>query len=98
MDSPKHTLSPNANQGMFFHHMAADPKVAMATEYVPLQEYLCTKGFEYHPIPRVSENLELKCKTDLEKSLYNYTDVDVLDDSNRFICHSDSCNEKESTY
>jgi len=87
---------PNTNQAMSFQQVAVDPKVAMATEYAPLQEYLLTKGFEYHPVTKIQANPELKGKTDLEKSLDNFTDVDVLDDDNRFICYS--CNREDSTY
>ena len=87
---------PNTNQAMSFQQSAVDPKVAMATKYAPLQDFLRTEGFEYHPVTKTQANPELKGKTDLEKSLDNFTDVDVLDDENRFIC--DSCNRENSTY
>ena len=80
---------------MIFQQTAVDLKVAMATEYAPLQEHLCKEGLEYHPVTEASTNTEL-IKTDLERSLNNYTDVDVLDDDNRFICNH--CHRKDSTY
>ncbi|XP_065907392.1 ubiquitin carboxyl-terminal hydrolase 16-like isoform X2 [Dysidea avara] len=61
-----------------------NPKVA--TEFTTLQQYLHNEGLHYHP----PSPARLPSALGLEQSLHNYTDVDVLDDDNRFICNS--CN------
>ena len=61
-----------------------NPKVA--TDFTTLQQYLHAKGLHYHP----PSSARLSSRLDLEQSLYNYTDVDILDDDNRFVCNS--CN------
>ena len=61
-----------------------NPKVA--TEFTTLQQYLHNEGLHYHPPSPARSPSTLG----LEQSLHNYTDIDVLDDDNRFICNN--CN------
>ena len=91
--SPEHvTLSPNLAPGMSSFEELDTKNVA--TEYVPLQKYLKGKGLHYHP-PSSKKTRKQNEWNDLEQSLHNYTDVDVLDDDNRFICNH--CNRNDST-
>ena len=69
------------------HHVDS----ALATDFTSLQQYLCDEGFQYHPLS--SKRFRLQGASGLEQSLYNYTDVDVLDDDNRFICNI--CNKND---
>jgi len=57
------------------------PKVA--TEFTALQEYLRNEGLHHHP-PFLERPLSTN---DLEQSLLDFTDVDVLGDDQRFICN-----------
>ena len=57
-------------------------------DFNSLQESLNGRGMEYSSIDLMS----LSPKTDLEKSLKEYINIDILDEENKFIC--DTCNAK----
>ena len=57
-------------------------------DFNSLQEYLNGRGMEYSSIDLMS----LSPKTDLEKSLKEYINIDILDEENKFIC--DTCRAK----
>ena len=56
---------------------------SIVTSKEKFNKYLKNKGLHYHnPLPSV--NFE----TQLEGCLWSFTKLDVLDDKNKFICHS----------
>jgi len=64
-----------------------NPKIA--TDFTILQQYLHDEGLHYHP----PSSRRLPSSLGLEQSLYDYTDIDVLDDENQFNCNN--CNKNE---
>ena len=82
------TLCPSPNPGN--NNTRNSTVNPIATEFRALQEYLRNKGFHYHP-PSLERPMS---NTDLEQALLDYTNVDVLDDDQRFICNQ--CNKEDS--
>jgi len=86
--SPTLRLSPNPGNNNT-RNSNVNP---IATEFRVLQEYLRNEGLHYHP-PSLERPIS---KVDLEQVLLDYTDVDVLDDDQRFICNQ--CNKENSKF
>ena len=64
---------------------------SIVTSKQKFNRHLKSKGLHYHnPLPSPS------FKTQLEGCLWSFTKLDVLDDKNKFICHTCSNGKSEN--